>query len=283
MHTIALQVRRLESEEPEDKTFVLRWWADLQFLIVALRRLRRAAELAATADDENGRVRAALNTFDRRLPALAVMRNVGEHLDAYGADSPTRHRKTIDRRQLQVGTFDGYKYRWLVDEHGQQLELDIDEAKAAAEELFSAICRRSPWTTRSAVAMQGLPDSADVRCRNEQLPFARVTVPDLLLGEDETAIRDLCRSDLRDGDELARSARVDETDLELREAAASRRDLSDVGPSSVTLTQHDREPRARGLAARDDRIGHAPRKLCPRDEHRLLNEGDARANVPERH
>jgi hypothetical protein len=81
MHTVALQVRRLATEEPEDETFVLRWWADLQFLIVALRRLRRAAGLAASADDEGGRLRAAIERFDRRLPALAVMRNVGEHLD----------------------------------------------------------------------------------------------------------------------------------------------------------------------------------------------------------
>jgi hypothetical protein len=139
MHTVALQVRRLATEEPEDETFVLRWWADLQFLIVALRRLHRAAELAASADDDGGRLRAAIERFDRRLPALAVMRNVGEHLDAYGGDSPTRHRKTIDRRQLQVGTFDGRTYQWLLDEEGHSLELDIHEAKAAAEELFSAI------------------------------------------------------------------------------------------------------------------------------------------------
>lgn len=144
MYTVALQVRRLESDEPEDKTFVLRWWADLQFLIVALCRLRRAAELAATADDENRGVRAALDAFDRRLPALAVMRNVGEHLDAYGADSPTRHRKSIDRRQLQVGTFDERTYRWLLDERGQWLELDVDDARDAAEELFSAIRHPSP-------------------------------------------------------------------------------------------------------------------------------------------
>ena len=45
--TVALQRRRPRSTEPEDGVFVFRWWADLQFLIVALRRLRRAAQLAA--------------------------------------------------------------------------------------------------------------------------------------------------------------------------------------------------------------------------------------------
>src|SRR5579859_2833960 len=36
--TVSLQHRRLRTTEPEDQVFVFRWWADLQFLIVALRR-----------------------------------------------------------------------------------------------------------------------------------------------------------------------------------------------------------------------------------------------------
>lgn len=46
MYTVAPQVGRLGSSEPEDQVFIFRWCADLQFLIVALRRLRRAASLA---------------------------------------------------------------------------------------------------------------------------------------------------------------------------------------------------------------------------------------------
>jgi hypothetical protein len=30
LHAIALQRRRLATEEPEDERFVMRWWADLQ-------------------------------------------------------------------------------------------------------------------------------------------------------------------------------------------------------------------------------------------------------------
>ncbi len=44
---VALQHRRLRSKEPEDEVFILRWWTDLQFLIVSLRRLRRSALTAA--------------------------------------------------------------------------------------------------------------------------------------------------------------------------------------------------------------------------------------------
>ncbi len=47
IHMVALQRRRLQSEEPEDEIFVFRRWADFQFFIVSLRRLRQAALLAA--------------------------------------------------------------------------------------------------------------------------------------------------------------------------------------------------------------------------------------------
>lgn len=47
--TVALQRRRVRSKEPEDDAFVVRWWADRQLFIVALRRLRRAAEFATCA------------------------------------------------------------------------------------------------------------------------------------------------------------------------------------------------------------------------------------------
>src|SRR5271167_2115064 len=49
VRAVALQCRRLHRRGPEDDTFVFRWWADLQFFIVVLRRLRRAAQVAAEA------------------------------------------------------------------------------------------------------------------------------------------------------------------------------------------------------------------------------------------
>jgi hypothetical protein len=123
--TIALQHRRLQTTEPEDEVFVMRWWADVQFLIVALRRLRRSAELAARVPSISGDLRAAIRKFDNALPTVAKMRNVGEHIDNYGVDAPKRHHPDIDRRQLQVGTWDGTVFRWLGS------ELDIDDAMQA--------------------------------------------------------------------------------------------------------------------------------------------------------
>ena len=50
--TIALQHRRLKTTEPEDGVFVFRWHADLQFLIVALRRLRDRRQHTEVRRDE---------------------------------------------------------------------------------------------------------------------------------------------------------------------------------------------------------------------------------------
>ena len=129
--TIALQHRRLRSTEPEDKVFVFRRHADLQFLIVALRRLRRAAELGARVPHVSSRLRAALVEFDDRLPGLAKMRNVGEHIDDYVIGDGRA--KDVQRGDLQVSTWDGTVFNWL------GVELDIDAALEAAETLFEAV------------------------------------------------------------------------------------------------------------------------------------------------
>jgi hypothetical protein len=133
--TVALQRRRLRSAEPEDDTFIFRWWADLEFLVAALRRLRRAAQLATRVSNTGpaAAVSAALTDFDVTLPGLATMRNVGEHIDDYALNAPTRHHHEVRSGQLQVGSWEGTVFDWL----GHQL--DIDVALAAAEKLFYAV------------------------------------------------------------------------------------------------------------------------------------------------
>jgi hypothetical protein len=133
MFTITLQRRRLRSKEPEDEVFILRWWADLQFLIIALRRLRRAAEISSQVPTNTTELSAAIKKFDSALPFLLTMRNVGEHIDSYAVDSPKRRHKEINRRMLQVGEWDGTTYRWL----GKSL--NIDDAHFAAERLYVAV------------------------------------------------------------------------------------------------------------------------------------------------
>jgi hypothetical protein len=89
MWIVALQVRRVAEDDPVDSKFVFRRWADWQFLIVALRRLQRAAELAVTTPIGATFVAAALAQFRHKIPGLRTMRNVAEHIDSYAVDSPT--------------------------------------------------------------------------------------------------------------------------------------------------------------------------------------------------
>jgi hypothetical protein len=133
MHMIALQHRRIRSTEPEDEVFVFRFWADLQFFIISLRRLHRAAARAATPNSSRSTVGDAIRQFERALPDLRRMRNVGEHLDDYAMDRGND--RQIGRRDLQVGSFDGSTYRWLGG------ALNIDEALRAAEDLHNAVAK----------------------------------------------------------------------------------------------------------------------------------------------
>lgn len=130
IRTINLQHRRLQSIEPEDKEFLFRWWVDLQFLIVALRRFRKSAELATRFPAIEPTIKAAIVRFDADLPMLIKMRNVGEHIDDYAVDSERRRHREVERFQLQVGSFDGTNYNWLGE------NLNIDEAKSAALRLW---------------------------------------------------------------------------------------------------------------------------------------------------
>jgi hypothetical protein len=86
MWSIELQCRRLEAVEPEDGEFVLRKWADFDFLIVALTRLRRATRLAARIPQLQASLGTALVQFDKALPDLKKMRDVSEHIDDYAID-----------------------------------------------------------------------------------------------------------------------------------------------------------------------------------------------------
>jgi hypothetical protein len=141
-------------KEPEDKTFVFRWWADLQFLIVALRRLRRAAQIASAVPSASEPMAGALRDFDEALPDLQLMRNVGEHIDDYVLETK-RRRHPIDRRLLQVGTWDGTTFTWLKRQPDVDAQLNIDAALGAAENLYLTVRR----ALEASPAKPAMPDS----------------------------------------------------------------------------------------------------------------------------
>lgn len=144
IHMVALQRRRLQSDEPEDETFAFRRWADFQFLIVSLRRLRQAGVLAAKPVASRPEIEEAIGEFDEALPHLQKMRNVGEHVDEYAIERG--HDRGVDRRALRVGRFDNTTLEWLGG------DLNADDALAAAKKLYSAIKDKS-----SAQSVQGSP------------------------------------------------------------------------------------------------------------------------------
>lgn len=131
MWTIDLQHRRLTTAEPEDARFALRKWSDFSFFIVAITRLRRAAELASKIPSIREPVRRSLDLFDGEMPSLRTMRNVAEHFDEYALDAGRDRR--ISRKSLEVVSSDSRTWCWL------DSELNIDQARSAGLKLFKAL------------------------------------------------------------------------------------------------------------------------------------------------
>jgi hypothetical protein len=126
-----VQLQRARQEAASGPGGAFQWWIDLQFFIVALRRLRRAAELALRASDQRPPIQRAIEAFDEALPDLPLLRNVGEHIDEYavgkGFDS------SVKWQQLQVGGWDGVTFEWL------GTKLHADKAMEAGRQLVGEI------------------------------------------------------------------------------------------------------------------------------------------------
>lgn len=129
--TVRLQCQRIQSDEPGDSDFVLRRWADYEFLINALSRLRRIAFLAAKVPPIQSGMELAISEFDEILPNLLTMRNTLEHIDEYALDDGRN--PAVSRKALEVGTFSNDELEWL----GHSLKLD--DAIKATNSLFKAL------------------------------------------------------------------------------------------------------------------------------------------------
>ncbi len=80
---------------------------------MSLYRLQRAAQIATATERGVTEVIPALVQFRKQVPGLKTMRDVGEHFDDYALDHHERHRKEIDRTQLEVGRFHSESFVWL--------------------------------------------------------------------------------------------------------------------------------------------------------------------------
>lgn len=133
MHTIALQIRRLQTTELEDSKFLHRQWVDLRFLILSLDRLYKAAGIANNIQKNSNDVEKARKDFLESLPFLKKLRNVGEHFDSYSMDNG--YRQDVSRKELQVGTWnsDGTYFEYLGE------EINTIKCKEAAIKLFKTM------------------------------------------------------------------------------------------------------------------------------------------------
>ena len=141
MNTVALQRRRLASEEPEDEVFPMRAWADWEFFIGALWRLRRRAQIAARTRTGSEAVVRAIAAFDEDLPDLKLLGDVAEHIDDYAVDHRRRHHPAVSRKELQVGSWNDTVLTWclLASDTGVPRSLNADSALASAERLYLAV------------------------------------------------------------------------------------------------------------------------------------------------
>jgi hypothetical protein len=133
MFAVDLQVRRLQSTQPEDSRFLFRKWFDFDSLVVALTRLRRAAALAAKIAEVEKTMRGALTEFDSSLPDLKRLRDVAEHFDDYALDKGRI--RAVGRKALEVSYMDadGPTLTWL------GVQLNASDARDAAGRLFKAV------------------------------------------------------------------------------------------------------------------------------------------------
>jgi hypothetical protein len=126
-----IQLQRAREPATSKPGGAFQWWIDLQLFIVALRRLRRAAELMSRVDEYRTEILDAISRFDSSVPNVGLFRDVGEHIDDYSLGQGFN--EAVGWRQLQVGEWDGNVFRWL------DLNLNADEALVAARLLVSEL------------------------------------------------------------------------------------------------------------------------------------------------
>jgi hypothetical protein len=129
---IHLQIQRLRSEKNEIEGFVLQPVVDFHFLVTALTRLRKMADLVLKHSD----ISEAIKQFDNALPDLRKIRNVLEHIDKYRLGEGRNKKVSINGlRTIMLGPD---KIQWL------DYEIKIEQAAKVSDLLFQSIKDNAP-------------------------------------------------------------------------------------------------------------------------------------------
>jgi len=129
---IQLQINRLRSEDNEIPGFVLQPVVDFHFLVTALTRLRKMADLVSKFSN----ISEAIKKFDETLPDLKNIRNVLEHIDEYRLGKGRN--KNVSANALRTILLDPDRIQWL------DYEIKTNEALEVSDFLFQAIKANAP-------------------------------------------------------------------------------------------------------------------------------------------
>lgn len=131
---VKLQIDRLNAEYDASDDFVLKPIADFEFLMTAIVRFRRAADLAKSVAAIKTNIETGISEFDEAIP-IREIRNIQEHFDDYAngtGRNPSRNNEHT-QRGLQVHAFQEGGVEWL----GQLVK--YDDCIAACERLLERI------------------------------------------------------------------------------------------------------------------------------------------------
>ncbi|MDN4479458.1 hypothetical protein [Demequina muriae] len=136
-YAVRTQVERLRAVDGRDPWQGARRTADAPFLVIALWRLRMAAEMCEQL--RPGSVAGALEAFDSALPGLRDLRNVLMHYDSYVMGNERRRTRAaeseefVSLRQLRALFSSPDGFAWLDHEY----RYEVVEAESTA--LYRAI------------------------------------------------------------------------------------------------------------------------------------------------
>ena len=135
VYAVERQISRIRELPSADESFVMRQFVDVEFLLVALTRLRRAVCALQKIPAAAEKAKLAIAQFDQRVPHVKDLRDITEHYDDYLARNGRNRRMSADRVRRGLLT------KEMTQEQTQWMGYTIyfDECMEAALELFENI------------------------------------------------------------------------------------------------------------------------------------------------